>query len=125
MSAQPVIGRRGATARALVVAAPRRGADADQQHLGIARLGQKFAFPFGLGDLNFAVRDRTLSLLRIAALLSMATLSTLTPSAQAPERPQMIVKLVDDFEVTGAGDNAAAVAEWVPKYLDERAVHLV
>jgi Carbohydrate-binding family 9 len=35
--------------------------------------------------------------------------------AQADERPRLTVKLVDDFEVTGTGDNAAwKPVEWVP-----------
>jgi Carbohydrate family 9 binding domain-like len=53
---------------------------------------------------------------RIAALLCFAGLSGLPPSAQAPaqtQRPQLTVKPVDDFDVTGAGDNAAwRTTEW-------------
>jgi Carbohydrate family 9 binding domain-like len=55
-------------------------------------------------------------MLRIAALLCFAGLSALPPSAQAPaqtQRPQLTVKPVDDFDVTGAGDNAAwRTTEW-------------
>jgi hypothetical protein len=55
-------------------------------------------------------------MLRTAALLCFAGLSTLPPSAQAPaqtQRPQLTVKPVDDFDVTGAGDNAAwRTTEW-------------
>jgi hypothetical protein len=55
-------------------------------------------------------------MLRTAALLCFVGLSALPPSAQAPaqaRRPQLTVKPVDDFNVTGAGDNAAwRTTEW-------------
>ncbi len=55
-------------------------------------------------------------MLRFAALLCVAVLSALPHSAQAPaqaQRPQLTVKRVDDFEVTGAGENAAwRTTEW-------------
>lgn len=55
-------------------------------------------------------------MLRTAALLCVAGLSAVPPLTQAPaqaQRPQLTVKPVDDFEVTGAGDNAAwRTTEW-------------
>lgn len=48
----------------------------------------------------------------------MTSLWAIATAAQAPkpaQRPQLTVKPVDDFEVTGAGDNAAwRTTEWTP-----------
>ena len=53
--------------------------------------------------------------LTVAFLISPAAYYDVAMHAQTSNRPQLSVRPVDDFEVTGAGDNAAwKSAEWTP-----------
>jgi hypothetical protein len=61
-------------------------------------------------------RSSALSLAVAAALVTAVTgLHAFAAHRQVPQRPQLSVKPVDDFEVTGKGDHATwQQAEWVP-----------
>jgi len=60
-------------------------------------------------------RGLSTSVLRFCLLLALATSYHSGVQAQTPERPRLSVKPTEDFEVTGAGDNAAwRQIEWTP-----------
>ena len=59
--------------------------------------------------------SRHVLLLSLAALLLMSPGTPAAGQGNAPARPALQVRPTDDFEVTGAGDNAAwRKAEWTP-----------